>query len=170
MVDFTTKSIKQRVEDQLEADLRDRLNLAVKDVQWADLEQGNQAQADAAGNMPDAWLLLSSGEEDQLGPEDERAAIRHETQILPVTVDAHLLRLPPDFETWRGYANAWVAALKAAVMANPYRTDSGGTELAMDTRVVGSFPLIPVEGQRDRVCGIELEIDYRHNLADPYTV
>lgn len=164
-------SVKERIEQQLVADLKSELSLPDKDVQRHE-RGGNKAVADGAGELPDAWLLVTFHEEDELGPNDE-AVIGMESLILPFTVDAHVLTVPSG-ETTQNFANEWIAKLKQAVLQNEYREEggagSGGTELALWTRITGTFGPIPDDENRETVAGIEGELHYRHLRADPYSV
>jgi hypothetical protein len=173
MADLTTESVKDRIETQVLADLRDALNLPDKDVQAFDPRHGNHMVADGAGNPPDYWLVVTFGEEDQAGPGDG-AAIQTDELTLPVTIDGHLQGLPAGM-SWHTFGNRVIALLKQAFMANFHREEggagSGGVELAaIGSRITGTFNLPPEDEQREAVAGIEGEIIYRHQLDDPYTV
>lgn len=161
----TTPSVDQQILDQLVQTAIDQLGLAHKDVQRPGRE-GNQVQADAGGNMPDAWLLITAGQEDAV---ESDGAVGMNTWSMPVTVDCHLIKIPDgvDLDT---YAKRWNAALVKAFLIDPQRTDTNGVELALDTHLRGKFGPVAVDEMRDVLCGLELEIQYRHPFADPYTV
>ncbi len=134
-------TVAERIERQIQQALIDGLSLAVKDVQRFSHE-GNSVEADGSGDLPDFWIIVTAGEEDELGDDSELAAINMQTKVLPVTVDMHIRRVPAGW-TAGGYGNHLVGLLTALLMNDPTRTEGGasggGSELALDTDIAGSF-------------------------------
>lgn len=169
-------SIRERIETQVRKTLSDALVTAFTtavitdaNVQRYDDEANRPVAIDANGIMPGAWVLVSIGDEDELGADDGESAIGFQTRIMPVAVDVHILTVPSG-QTLARYANAWMAAVNNALMGNPQWAEAvTGELLALDTLITGAHGPRKSPQEGDRLCGVEAEIVYRHRIADAST-
>jgi hypothetical protein len=163
-----TASILERIDAELMRTLRVGLGLETKDAQhWQ--AAGNEPVADASGNLPPWWLVLTAGDLDLA----DEAAIQTETVTITYTVDIHVGTIPAGL-TDQQTARRLIARAHEAVMTNRMLEEggagSGGDRLAIDLAVIapGFGPLAGADA-RDMLCGIELEITARTPQDDVHS-
>lgn len=168
-------SIRERLEKQVRAKLIADLSLDARHVQRV-ARDGNDCAANDDGTLPGHWLLIIAGDEDN---DTDEHSLGTAELVLPLTVDIHILTVP-DAMTIAEHANALRATVVQSLLSEPqWPEDASGDELALESFVVGTYgPMPGYEGDgggnsgggvRDWLCGVEIEIRYRHAEADPYT-
>jgi len=178
--------IRDRLEVQTVADLAAGLEINADNVQTFNPDGNEVAIPDSGideGTPPEAWAVVTFGDEDGIHPggdfNGDAGCAGAETLILPVTVDLHLGVMPPEYDQpggggFRKWKNYWIARAKAALMDNIQSTEGGvgtsGHDLAINTRIVGTFGPVVSDKQLDTLVGVDAHKLYRHEEGDPATL
>lgn len=178
--------VRDRLEAQTLADLADGLQIDSANVQVFQ-EEGNESVIPGSGadegKPPEAWVVVTFGDEDGVYPGDDFAGhagvVGAETLLLPFTADLHLMARPADYAAlgtagFRRWKNYWIAQAKRAVMANVQSMEggvgTGGDELALNTRITGTFGPLASDRQHELIVGVYGVKLYRHLEGQPQTL
>lgn len=158
--------LRERIEQQIRRNLIAHLaTVADANIQRFDDER-NQPIPGEDGELPDVWIVITAGDDDVL---QEDYAIGTEDQSLPITVDIHLRKgAQPADMTLSQWANTWIAAVRKSLRLGALLIEADTEEqLAQDTAILGTFAPQPSTCEREYVCGVEAEVQYRFDDADP---
>lgn len=174
-----TPSIRERIERQQILDLITVTEFDAANVQRLGKDGNNPVIID--GVRPNGWAVITYGEEDVIGADDQWAIMGAETMMLPFNYDLHLPAIPEGW-TYAEHANYWRAKLRLAVRledpdASPTpilrpncRETATGTLLAVDTIINGTYGPTVEKDQTDPIVGMHGYTVYRHAEGDPYTL